>query len=126
MSSMLPNRRAIETVKGFILTDLLKLNVQTIAMDNAAVTLFVPGESSTGTQLTANILYVDAESSGSENLDLPAEADCDGVFLLVVNTGGETINIRNDAAGAVLTLETANMAVVVCDGTTWRGIVGVP
>ena len=126
MPKMLPNRRAIETVKGFILTDLLKLNVQTIAMDDAAVTLIVAGDNSSGTLLTGNILYVDAESGSSENLDLPAEDDCEGLFLMVVNTGGETINIRNDAAGAVLTLETANTAIVVCDGTTWRGIVGVP
>ncbi|MCZ6691299.1 MAG: hypothetical protein O7H41_17060 [Planctomycetota bacterium] len=44
----------------------------------------------------------------------------------MISTGGETIEIQNDAASGVLTLETNNTAVLFCDGTTWRGIVGLP
>jgi hypothetical protein len=102
------------------------VNAQTIDMADAAVTLtLVPG-TPTGTLITSNVLYVDANSSGSENLLLPPEADWNGGMLVVVNTGGETIEIQNDAGGAVLTLETLNTAIVVNDGTTLRGVVGVP
>ena len=105
---------------------LLTVQVQTIAMGDAAVTMtLVPG-TPTGTLLTGNILYVDAESSTNENLLLPHEADCEGLFLIIENTGGETINVQNDAGGAVVTLETANQALCTCDGTSWDGIVGIP
>ncbi len=102
------------------------LPVQTIDMLNATVTMtLVPG-TPTGTLLTGNILYVDATSGATEDLLLPPEADCTGLFLVIENTGGESIIIQNDAAGAVVTLETANVAYVVCDGTTWTGSVAVP
>lgn len=100
--------------------------IQTIDMADGAVTLtLVPG-TPTGTLMTSDILYVDANSTGTENLLLPPEADLTGVILVIVNTGGETINILNDASGAVLTLETANTAIVTCDGTTLRGVVVLP
>jgi len=105
---------------------LLTLQVQTIAMGDNAVTLTLNPGTPTGTLLTGNILYVDAESSGTENLLLPHEAECTGLFLIIENTGGETINVQDDAGGAVVTLETANQALCTCDGTTWDGIVGVP
>jgi hypothetical protein len=95
--------------------------MQTIAMGDAAVTLtLVPG-TPTGTLLTSNLLYVDAESSSSENLLLPHEADCDGLWLYIHNFGGETINLQNDAGGAVATIATAESCIAICDGTTWAG-----
>jgi len=100
--------------------------VQTINMGDVAVTLtLVPGTPA-GTLLTANVLYVDAQSGTTEDLLFPPEADCAGMTFVVVNTGGETIEIQNNSAGAVLTLETANTAIVTCDGTTLRGFVGIP
>lgn len=102
------------------------LPVQTIGMaDSAVTTTLVPG-TPTGTLLTGNILYVDAASGTTEDLLLPPEGDCTGLFLVIENTGGETINVQNDGGGAVVTLETANVAYVVCDGTTWTGSVAVP
>lgn len=107
-------------------TGVVRFAVQTIAMGDAAVVLtLVPGTPS-GTLLTGNVLYVDAESSGTEDLKLPPEGDCTGLFLIIENTGGESIIVEDDAAGAVVTLETANQAYVVCDGTSWTGTVGVP
>lgn len=109
-----------------ITTGITRRSVQTIDMADAAVVLtLVPG-TPVGTLMTSDILYVDANSSGTENLDLPPEADLTGIILVIVNTGGETINIRDDAGGAVLTLETANTALVTSNGTTLRGFVGIP
>ena len=109
-----------------IAAGLLHIGVQTIDMaDTTVVTTLVPGTPA-GTLITGNILYVDANGAGAEILNLPHEADGDGVLLVVVNTGGESITIQNDAGGAVLTLETLNTAFLVCDGTTWRGAVCVP
>lgn len=109
-----------------IAAGVLKFKVQTIDMNDAAVTTtLVPGTPA-GTLITGNVLYVDASSGTTENLLLPPEADCNGLYLIIVNTGGETINVQNDAAGAVVTLETANTAYCYCDGTTWRGTVGTP
>jgi hypothetical protein len=103
----------------------VKFGVQTIDMADSPVTLtLVPGTPA-GTLLTGNILYVDANGN-TENLLLPHEADCTGLFLVIENTGGETITVQNDAAGAVVTLETANVAYCACDGTSWTGSVGVP
>lgn len=107
-------------------TGVLRFAVQTIDMLNATVTLtLVPG-TPTGTLLAGNIMYIDATSGATEDLLLPPEGDCTGLFLVIENTGGETINVQNDAAGAVVTLETANVAYVACDGTTWTGSVAVP
>jgi hypothetical protein len=92
---------------------------QTIAMGDAAVTLTrVPG-TPTGVFLYGNWLLVDAESGTTENLLLPHEADCAGVLLLIKNTGGETINLQNDAGGAVATIATSETCFAHCDGTTW-------
>ncbi|MBU1173029.1 MAG: hypothetical protein KKD44_25995, partial [Proteobacteria bacterium] len=103
----------------------LTMKVQTIDMADAAVSLtMVPG-TPTGTTLAGNVLCVDANSASTENLLLPHEADCTGMLLTIINTGGETINLQNDAGGALLTIATAETGVIACDGTTWRGYVGV-
>ena len=102
------------------------VNAQTIDMADVAVTLtLVPG-TPVGTLVTSNVLYVDPNSGASENLLLPPEADWNGGMLVIVNTGGETINVQNNSGGAILTLETLNTAIVMNDGTTLRGVVGVP
>jgi hypothetical protein len=99
--------------------------VQTIGMGDAAVTL-VRQSDGTNTLLVGNILYVDPNSSGaSEILKLPPEGQCKGVHLVVVNTGGEGIAIQNDAAGAIVTVNTGHIAFLYCDGTTWYGDTGL-
>lgn len=113
---------------GFIniTTGIVKRSVQTIDMaDNPLTLTLIPG-TPTGTLMTSDVLYVDANSGTTENLLLPPEADWIGGILVIVNTGGETINIQNDAGGGILTLETLNTAIVTNDGTTLRGIVGLP
>ena len=92
---------------------------QTIDMADAAVTLTRSAGSPTGTQLTGNWLLVDANSGATENLLLPPEADCANVLLLIKNTGGETINLQNDAGGALATIATSETCFAQCDGTTW-------
>ncbi len=93
---------------------------QVIAMNDAAVTLtLVPGTPS-GTLMTSNILRVDPEGN-TEILTLPPEADFIGM-LVIVNTGGESITVNNDAAGTIDTVATTEFGMFFCDGTTWSGM----
>jgi hypothetical protein len=88
--------------------------------DAAVTTTLVPG-SPTGTLLTSNTLAVDAESSGTENLLMPPEADCSGATFLIYNTGGESIVVQNDAGGGIITIPTADSGIISCNGTAWVG-----
>ena len=107
-------------------TGVLHFAVQTIDMADNPVTLTLNPSVTAGTLLIGNVLYVDANSGANENLLLPPEADCTGLLLIIENTGGETINVQDDAGGAVVTLETANVAYCTCDGSSWNGTVGIP
>lgn len=62
----------------------------------------------------------------ARDLTLPAEADSDGLVFIIVNQSDDTeiITIKDDAGGTVCTPTQAEAAVLVCDGTTWEGIVG--
>jgi|GEM_PF-3392795 len=95
-----------------------KLVAQTIAMNDAAVTLTkVPG-TPTGTFLYGNWLLVDPEGN-TEILKLPPEADMVNEVVLIKNTGGETITLQDDGGGAVATIATSELCYAHCDGTTW-------
>lgn len=88
---------------------------QTIDMADAEVALTIP-------TLTSNVLYVDANSGATEDLLLPPEAQSDGLFLFIANTGGEAIVVKDDGdATTVGTIATAEVGYFFCDGTTWRG-----
>lgn len=97
-------------------------NAQTIDMADAAVTLTcVPGAPA-GTELVSNTLFVDANSSGTENLLLPPEADCNGFSLFIANAGGEDILVKDDSGVTTICTISANeCAVVACNGTVWKG-----
>lgn len=97
---------------------------QTIDMDDAQVALtLVPG-TPTGTEITSNILYVDANSGATEDLLLPPEADAAGLMLMIANTGGESIVIKEDGDSTTIhTLLTATNCILFCDGTTWEVVV---
>ncbi len=95
---------------------------QTIDMADAAVTLTRVAGTPTGTYMAGNLLLVDANSGTTENLLLPPEGDMTNELILIENTGGETINLQNDAGGAVATIATATAAFAHCDGTTWTAI----
>jgi len=100
-------------------------NAQTIDMADAAVALTVVPGTPAGTALASNVLCVDPNSGqATENLDLPPEADCNGLVLFIFNTGGEGIVVRSDGGGTIITLDTAQHGLVACDGTTWRGFMG--
>jgi hypothetical protein len=74
--------------------------------------------------LKRNILFVDP-NGGAQDLLLPPEADCDGMFLYVVNTadGAEAIAVKDDSdTTTVVTVAQDKAALVVCNGTAWRAI----
>ena len=108
-------------------TNLLALKSEAITVAAATHTLLVTGTAASNqTKITSNFLIVDP--TGNRNLDLPAEALCTGLLLLIMNnatgSSGETITLRNDAAATILTIDEAESGLVYCDGTTWRGLVG--
>tara|TARA_R110002012_G_scaffold277647_1_gene465155 strand:- start:66 stop:536 length:471 start_codon:yes stop_codon:yes gene_type:complete len=107
-------------------TSLLAFKGEGIAMGDAAHTLLVTGTAAGGqTVITSNVLIVDPQSSGStEDLNLPAEASCTGLLLIILNSGGEGIVIKDDGGATKLTLDTAQSGLLYCDGTTWRGFMG--
>lgn len=114
------DRNALSLVGGKMLQF---ADAQTIAMSDAALTLDVDGNTSGATTITSNILFVDAESGSSEVLTLPVEADCSGLQLIIVNTGGEDIVVKDDAGSpnTICTVATTEIGLVFCDGTTWYG-----
>ena len=107
-------------------TNLLAFKSEAITMA-ATHTLLVTGTAASNqTKITSNFLVVDP--TGNRNLDLPAEALCTGLLLLIMNnataSSSETITLRNDAGDTILTIDEAETGLAFCDGTTWRGLVG--
>ena len=74
------------------------------------------------TLLERNIVYMDPGGS-ARNLILPAEADSMGAWLIIVNTAdaSEIITVQDDTPATVASVGQSEQAIVVCDGTTWRG-----
>lgn len=106
-------------------TSLFALKSEAIDMADAAHTLLVTGTATSGqTKVTSNVLVVDANSSGTEDLTLPAEGSSTGLFFLILNSGGEGIVVKEDGGSTIITLDTAQHGLVFCDGTTWRGFMG--
>ena len=70
------------------------------------------------------LLFIDP--GAARNVVLPAEADSDGLFFIIVNTAstGYTITIQDDTPATVCTPDQNETALVFCDGTTWEGMVG--
>jgi hypothetical protein len=100
-------------------------SVTTVAMADAAHALVLGTAGAGETKLVGNVVFVDPESGGaSEDLTLPAEASSDGLVLFIFNTGGEGVVVKDDAAGTVITLDTAQHGIVACNGTAWRGFMG--
>ena len=107
-------------------TNLLSFKSEAITMA-ATHTLLVTGTAgSNQTKITSNFLIVDP--TGNRSLDLPAEASCTGLMLLIMNnataSSSETITLRNDAGDTILTIDEGETGLAFCDGTTWRGLVG--
>ena len=107
-------------------TNLLSFKGEGITMA-ATHTLLVSGTAgSNETVITSNFLIVDP--TGNRNLDLPAEASCTGLLLVIFSaatpSSSETITLRNDNGDTIATIEEAEAVLAYCDGTTWRALVG--
>ena len=63
--------------------------------------------------------YLDAGGS-ARDVNLPAEADTNHMFI-IVNTGGETLTVKDDTPATVTTILAGAIAILVSDGTTWKG-----
>ena len=97
-------------------------SAQTIDMSDVQVVLTVNPGTPTGTTVTSNLLFVDANSGSTEDLLLPPEADANGAVYYIANTGGEDIVVKEDSNSTIIcTISTSQVGVVFCNGTTWLG-----
>ena len=106
-------------------TNLLALKGESITCA-AAHTLLVTGTAAANqTVITSNVLLVDPGGAG-RNFDLPAEALCTGLFLLVFNTANaaEALTIRDDGGATVVVLDQNQHGILYCNGTIWVGFMG--
>lgn len=104
----------------------LKFPAPTVVDMADAAHALVYGTAGAGeTKLTSNIALVDPNSGqATEDLTLPAVATSVGMMLVIINTGGEGIVVKDVAAATIITLDTAQHGIVVCDGTNWFGFMG--
>ena len=64
---------------------------------------------------------------GAIDLLLPAEADSVGLTFVIINSAdaAEAITVKDDSdTNTIVTLDQSQSAYLVCDGTTWRGLIG--
>ena len=107
-----------QNLEGGTMLDVMQ---KTFKIKSSTVTL------AAGLTLTAKdppLQFLDPGGSG-RTITLPAEADSEGLLFLMVNTAdaAEDLTVEDDAAGAVVTISENESAFVVCDGTTWKGMV---
>jgi hypothetical protein len=102
-------------------------SVTTVAMADAAHTLLLAPSVAGAAQtvVKSNVIFCDPDSGGaSEILTLPPVASSTGLWLLICNTGGEGIVVKDVAANTIITLDTAQHGIVACNGTSWIGFMG--
>ena len=86
-------------------------DVRTQDMADAGLTLTVSD---------ASIQRLDANSSGTEIVLLPAESQ--GLEVWIVNTGGEDLVVKEDSSSTtIVTIASTEDARLWCDGTDWQG-----
>jgi hypothetical protein len=102
----------------------MRMAVATVDMADAAHALVLGTAGAAETKLTGNMVFCDANGATAEILTLPAEAGSAGLWIMLANTGGETITVNDDAAATVCSVATVEHALLMCDGTTWYGFVG--
>ncbi len=71
------------------------------------------------------VQFLDPNSS-TRDVDLPAEADSVGKFFLIMSTAGgaETLVVKDDGGGTIITIAQNEAGLVVCNGTVWKGFMG--
>lgn len=80
------------------------------------------------TPSSATVQYLNPDGA-ARNVDLPAEADSNGLRFWIRNTGaGYALTVRDDAAATIATVNPGEWVDIICDGTDWvtlsRGSVG--
>lgn len=78
---------------------------------------------------TPQLLFLDPGGAGRE-VNLPPEADCEGMVIIIVNEadGVENITVEDDASAALTPAAVVGqneIGVFFCDGTRWQGFTGV-
>lgn len=73
----------------------------------------------------AVVQFLDPGGAG-RTVILPAEADSNGLVFIIANRAdaAEVLTIQDDGTATVCTPTEAETALVICDGTTWVGLVG--
>jgi len=79
------------------------------------------------TNASATVQFLDPDNSGSHRtVTLPAEAGAKGLAFIIANTGDDSddLAVKEDAGSTtIVTISDGEMGIVVCDGTSWKGLV---
>lgn len=99
---------------------------QTIDMADATHSLVLVAAGAGETQLVSDLVLVDANSSGTEDLLLPPTASSTGFVLFVMNVGGESFAVKTSDGGTTVVAAVAagKGVVVACNGAGWGNILG--
>jgi hypothetical protein len=73
------------------------------------------------TDADAPLQFLDAGGT-ARAIELPAEDGTNHLFV-IVNTGGESLTVNNDAAAEIVVVATAKAGIIFGDGTQWIGFV---
>lgn len=66
---------------------------------------------------------IHADGDGARNITLPAAAM--GAKVVIVNTGGEVLSVKNPDASANEEIATAEVGTFFANGTVWSGVTAI-
>lgn len=77
-------------------------------------------------EINRNQSFAFDPGGAGRTITLPAEGDSEGAWVFIANTAdaAEILTINNDGGSTICTPTQNETALLVCDGTTWFGLVG--
>lgn len=76
------------------------------------------------TKTSARLQFLNA-SGANRDVTLPAEADSKGIAFIIFETGGNySLVVKDDTPATVVTIAANKTALVTCNGTVWKALLG--
>ena len=78
------------------------------------------------TTASQRMQFVSSSTGSASKITLPATASCAGIEFKIANTGSTgIITVLTTGASTVAVIPVLGTAYVLCDGTSWSGLVGL-